>query len=149
MRHVTPYTEDDIESMSRILRENIAKHVFVIGGLFYMLDPLRAFIAQVENELFGDVVLATSIIAVAAMFAFFALSYEGVQSNKVGDRMFVHLTSGLLLFPIGVMFLVLQETLTSLLTFPPTVFNTTMWLVYAAVILWDFWNVKQIDTATP
>lgn len=132
-------------SMTHILQENVVKNIIVIILIVYFYTPIQEFISKIDSGVYGDIMLATSILAVAAMFGAFSFSYESINPYKTADRMFGHITSGLLLLPIGIMFMFLQVILTLEIGSRPTILITAIWLVYLSIILWDFWNVKRIE----
>lgn len=132
-------------TITHILQENIIKNLIVVIALVSTVHPIREFVGQVDSSFFADIMLAASILAVAAMFGAFGLNYESINPHKTFDRILTHVTSAALLFPIGVMFLIVQELLTTELNFFPTVMVAAIWFVYLAIVLWDFWNVKRVE----
>ncbi|MBI2416140.1 MAG: hypothetical protein HYV33_05800 [Candidatus Kerfeldbacteria bacterium] len=51
----------------------------------------------------------------------------------------------MLMLPIGLMFLIIQIVLTVELERAPKIIVATIWLVYGAIVLWDFWNVRRVE----
>jgi len=131
-------------SLGRIVQENIIKNLLIIIFLIFIHESIVDLIKNISPESYSDLILASSIFAVAAMFGFFSFSYADVNPYKPTERILAHLTSGLLLLPIGVMFSILQATLEQELNIRPTIIICCVWLVFASIVLWDFSNVNKI-----
>jgi len=145
MRPIWDVSHEKIVSITRIVQENVVKNIIVIVLLVVMYRPIEEFISGVNPEFFGDIIFATSIFVLAAMFGFFSLSYRDFNNEKLGNRLLIHLTSAMLMWPIGVMFIVIQHILTMQIGSTPFVLIVAMWCVYVAVVLWDFSNVKKVE----
>ena len=129
---------------SRVVQENVIKNILVMVGIILVSSPLHSFVQGVDPALLSDVMFATSILALAAMFGFFALSYGDFDLQQPAQRFLIHLTTAFLLLPIGVMFLLIQQILTIQLESFPSILVISIWFVYAAVVLWDFANVLKL-----
>lgn len=132
-------------SVARVVQENVFKNVFVVVLLVYINQPMRDFILSVDSGLYPDITFAASIVVLAAMFGFFALSYGDVDNKRVTNRVLMHITTAMLMFPIGLMFIMLQHMLTVQIGSFPRLLVSAMWSVYVAVTLWDFVNVKRAE----
>ena len=142
---LTRLFQDDAYTMSRIMQENIVKNMLVIVGLLYAFKPIQYLVENLSAEALSDTLLATSILAVAAMFGFFSISYADTDPNKIANRVFMHLTTAVLLLPIGLAFIIIQQTLTREIGTYPLVMLATTWCVYAGIVLWDFANVRRLE----
>lgn len=129
---------------SRIVQENVLKNILIIIGILTIHGPLVIFLESVNKDALGDVMFATSILALAAMFGFFALSYGDFNPKEALQRFLIHLTTGFLLFPIGVMFLIIQIILSLQIAATPFIIIFGIWFVYTSVVLWDFANVLRL-----
>lgn len=130
---------------SRLIQENVAKNIIAIVGLVLTYPYLTEFLESVDSGILTDIMFASSIVVLAAMFGFFSLPYSRMKPSAAIQRFLMHLTTGMLLYPIGVMFLMIQIIIAIQVTVFPTVIVGTIWLVYGAVVLWDFWNVLQVQ----
>jgi voltage-gated potassium channel len=139
-----PFWKSDGINVSRIVQENIVKNLVLVVLLMTSHHSVIELLHSVPAENFGDILFAVSIIALAAMFGFFSLSYGDMNPFKTFERFMVHLTTTALLFPIGLTFLIIQEMLVMQLPQYPTLLVVTIWLVFGSVVLWDFWNVKRV-----
>lgn len=130
-------------SVGRVIQENVVKNIVVIVAIYYSAHYVEEFFKDIDLAVLPDLLLATSVLAVAAMFGFFSLSYADLNISKPFDRFLIHLTTAMLMFPIGMMFLIVQMALRIELGRQPVFLDVTIWLVYAAIVLWDFWNVHR------
>ncbi|MEK7583216.1 MAG: ion transporter [Patescibacteria group bacterium] len=130
---------------SRLIQENVVKNIVLVVGIILIDHPLSKFLHQVDSGALGDVMFATSILALAAMFGFFSLSYRDFDPTRVSQRILIHLTTSFLLFPVGVMFLIVQTVLSIQIESSPTIIVFGIWFVYTAVVLWDFANVMKLQ----
>ena len=130
---------------SRIVQENVIKNIVVIIGIILIHEPIDTFLGSATVDVLGDVMFAASIIALAAMFGFFSLSYSDFDALRTSQRLLIHLTTGFLLLPIGAMFSIIQIIISIELSTFPTIIVAGIWFVYTAVMLWDFANVLKIS----
>ena len=66
--------------------------------LLFSYSFIKDFFLSVDQGNYSDILFVSSIFALAAMFGFFAFSYDDIDPLKTLDRTLAHLTSGLLLF---------------------------------------------------
>ncbi|MDP2630865.1 MAG: ion transporter [Candidatus Uhrbacteria bacterium] len=130
---------------SRIIQENVVKNISVIIGIILVHEPIDAFLRSTNVDVLGDIMFAASILALAAMFGFFSLSYGDFNPLRTSQRLLIHLTTGLLLLPVGVMFSIIQIIISIELATFPLILVAGIWFVYAAVMLWDFANVLKLQ----
>lgn len=139
------FWETAVVTTSRVAQENIIKNIVLVVLLFGMSNAVENYFRSVDVDVLGDVLLASSVIGVGAMFAFFSLSYQKMNIHSMGQRFFMHLTTGLLLLPIGIMFLIIQTILEIKLGSSPLMIVSVVWLVYGAIMLWDMWNALSVQ----
>jgi voltage-gated potassium channel len=130
---------------SRIVQENVIKNIVVIIGIIMIYGPIDAFLRGANPDALGDIMFAASILVLAAMFGFFSLSYADFDPLRTSHRVLIHLTTGLLLLPVGGMFSIIQVIISIELGTFPTVIAAGIWFVYTAVMLWDFANVLKVS----
>ncbi len=126
--------------VNNIVKENLIKNILVVFVIIFIADPLHSFILSIPKTVFGDLLLASSILVLAAMFGAFSYSYKDINPNKPFERIFAHLTTGMLILPIGVMFLIIQFILNMEIGFSSPLLIISIWFVYASIMLWDFAN---------
>ncbi|MBI4408032.1 MAG: ion transporter [Candidatus Kerfeldbacteria bacterium] len=129
---------------SRVAQENVVKNITVIITLYFCGHYVEQFFNGIDVAVLPDVILAASVLAVAAMFGFFSVSYADLNVTKTFDRFFIHITTAMLMLPIGMMFLVVEAALNVELEQHLNLLSAAIWLVYAAIVLWDFWNVRRV-----
>lgn len=125
---------------NNIIRENIIKNVLVVFVIVFVENPLHDFITSIPKTVLGDVLFASSILALAAMFGTFSYSYRDINADKILERIFAHVTTGMLMIPIGIMFLIIQFVLNREIGYSSPFLIISIWFVYASIVLWDFAN---------
>lgn len=125
---------------NNIIKENIIKNVLVVFTIVLVEKPLHDFITSIPKTVLGDMLFASSILALAAMFGTFSYSYRDININKTLERIFAHLTTGMLMLPIGIMFLIIQFVLNLEIGYSSPFVVISIWFVYASIVLWDFAN---------
>ncbi len=129
-----------------VVQENVVKNITVIVALYFSGHYVQTFFQAIDPATLPDVILAASVLAVAAMFGFFSVSYADLNVTKVFDRFLLHLTTAALMLPIGLMFLVVQVALQVEIQNQAHLMTAAIWLVYGSIVLWDFWNVRRVPT---
>ncbi|HBY73968.1 MAG TPA: hypothetical protein DEG44_04750 [Candidatus Kerfeldbacteria bacterium] len=128
-----------------IVQENVVKNIVVIVALYASEHYVQTFFSAIDPATLPDVILAASVLAVAAMFGFFSVSYADLNSSRVFDRFILHFTTAMLMLPIGLMFLVVQVALQVEIQSQVHLMSGAIWLVYGSIVLWDFWNVRRVE----
>ena len=132
--------------MRRILRENLLKNALLVLLLFFSYSPIADFLGHSElatdKPLAGDVLVAISIVAVIACFGNFAFTYEKVDASRA-HRLLAHLLSGMLMYVIGAS-LIFTRVLLATLMGPFVFVDILLALLYAAAVLYDFWDLFRM-----
>ncbi len=128
---------------SNIVKENMIKNVLIVFVIIFIADPLHHFILSIAKDVLGDLLFAFSTLTLAAMFGAFSYSYKDINPSKPIERLFAHLTTGMLMIPIGAMFLFIQFILSLEIGFSSPVLNISIWFIYTSIVLWDFANALR------
>ena len=83
--------------MKKIFIHNIIKNLIVLIILFFSWASLRDFLMKIDNGTAGDILMAVSILAVAAFFGCYSFNYEKRNDENLWFFL-AHLTTGLLTF---------------------------------------------------
>jgi len=133
--------------MQQIIKENLVKNFILIVLLILLYGPINNYLLDsdlaADKASAGDILVATSIIAVIACFGAFAFTYEGINEKKNYRRCLGHITTGLLILIIGIS-LIFTTILSSFIMGPFIIFNITAVLLYLAVIGYDFWDLLRL-----
>src|SRR3989344_760051 len=130
--------------LAHILRENVLKNLLILFGLALSIPAIAYYVQSVNPSHYANILMVINVIGVAAMFANFAFTYKGTNPRKPLDRIFGHLTSGLLVLAIGVIFIISGKILSIEMGAASVVMDAVIWMVYSAIVLWDFWDAKKI-----
>src|SRR3989344_2615690 len=128
---------------ANIVKENMIKNIAIVFVLILIADPLHNFILSIPEDVLGDLLFAFSTLTLAAMFGAFSYSYKEINPNKPFERIFAHLTTGMLMIPIGAMFLFIQFILSVKIGFSSPLLNVSIWFIYTSIVLWDFANALR------
>lgn len=128
--------------MKNVFLQNAIKNIIVVIILIFSWQPLHNFLIGVDNSAAGNILLAVSILAVAAFFGCFTFTYEKTKDDNYW-LFWAHLTTGLLTLVVGwslQMTVLLVEKLSS----PFIFFRFTSIIFYISLVLYDFWDLKRM-----
>ncbi|MCP4647356.1 MAG: hypothetical protein GY852_06415 [bacterium] len=134
--------------MKEAIREVLIKNILLVAILILLYFPISEHLigsglAQ-DKASAGDVLVATSIVAVIACFGCFAFTYEKVNAKDSLQRLLGHITTGLLVLIIGIS-LIFTSILVSFIMGPFPLFDGTLVLLYLACVGYDFWDILRLD----
>ncbi len=134
--------------MKKIYLENLVKNILIVVLLIPAYHQTQIFLLNspvaTDKSVIGSLLAAVSILAVTACFGNFAFTYEKVDYKNTYSRFLAHITTGLLMLLIG-----LSLEMTSVLSaqlignFP--IFNGSLFILYIASILFDFWDLRRVE----
>jgi hypothetical protein len=134
--------------MKKIYRENFIKNILIFFILVLSFEKIHSFIygsSIVTDKLSaGSLLVAVSILAVTACFGNFAFTYEKINSKDIFSRLLAHTTTGLLMLLIGLS-LEMTSVLSTILIGNFQIFNVSLFILYLASVLYDFWDLKRIE----
>lgn len=133
--------------MPRIRIENIVKNVILLAVLVPFYTSIRDFLstseAATDKGLAGNLLIIVSIVAVTACFGNFAFTYERVAAHNFLQRILAHMTTGLLMFIIGLA-LEMSAVLSHLLIGNFAALEFCWLSLYVGSVLFDFWDLERI-----
>lgn len=132
--------------MNKIFLHNIIKNVIVITILLVSWSSLHAFLIKIDDTTAGDVLVAVSILAVAACFGCYAFIYEKTADKQLWFIL-SHVTTGLLTLAVG-WSLQMTAILIENLVGPFAFFRYMLFVIYLSLVLFDFWDLKRIENIT-
>lgn len=124
--------------------KNIIIAVLLVPAYGVIQSNLANSSAVSDKSVLGSLLIAVSIIAVIACFGNFAFTYEKVKQSNANSRILAHATTGLLMFLIGLS-LEMTSVIVELLTGKLIVFDFSLFILYFASVLYDFWDFKRAD----
>lgn len=133
--------------MRQIFLENIVKNLLLLGVLIFLYPKIGQYFSTTElvndKALAGNVLVAISILAVIACFGAFAFTYETVNKKSLFARYLAHITTGLLMFIIGIS-LEMSAYLAEFLIGKFWILNLSWLGLYIATIGYDFWDLQRV-----
>lgn len=134
--------------MKNILWENVIKNIIVIFVLFIAYSQIHSFLFSSDftqdKSVIGSLLVVVSILAVTACFGNFAFTYEKIKRDKPAHRLLAHITTGLLMFLIGLS-LELTSVLAKLLVGNFYILDLGFLILYVASVLYDFWDLNRVE----
>ncbi len=136
--------------MKPYLWNNLWKNVGILVVLFIAYEPIYSEISKsslaVDKAGLGSLLVAVSLLSVAACFGNFAFTYEKVNLRKEESQLIAHITTGLLMLLIGLS-LEMTSAVVRLLMGPFVIFDLSLFLLYVASIFYDFWDLHRSASA--
>lgn len=134
--------------MRQIFLENIIKNLLLIGILIFLYPKIGEYFSAIglaaDKPLAGDLLVAVSILAVIACFGAFAFTYETINKNSLFARYLAHITTGLLIFVIGIS-LEMSAYLAEFLIGQFWILNLGWLGLYIATVGYDFWDLQRVE----
>lgn len=134
--------------MRTIFWENLVKNVIIILLLVLAYpvaqDSFLNTSLAADKASVGNLLIAISILAVTACFGNYAFTYEKINHKSPMSRFLAHLTTGLLMFLIGLA-LEMMSILTTTTIGNLPIFNLSLIILYLASVLYDFWDLKRVE----
>jgi hypothetical protein len=132
--------------MRKALIENIIKNIVIVGLLITCYFPAKDFLLSSElatnKGLAGDLLVAISILIVTASFGNFAFTYDKTKMEKFSSRILSHITTGLLMFLIGLS-IEMSAILSGILVGNFFILNIAWVTLYLASVSYDFWDFER------
>ncbi len=131
--------------MDALIRENITKNVLILlllGAVCAFLPSMVGDALALDKAAAGSMLTTISLISVIACFGCFAFTYEKVKMEDAKQRFLAHLTTGLLMFAIGIT-LALTSFVTRIVAGQLFIIDLLLILVYAACVCYDFWDLLR------
>lgn len=129
--------------MKRAYIENICKNIILIVLLWGFYYPVRAFLAQLRTEDYDAILIVSTLLIMAFLFADYAFTYSGLSAKMV-DRYIGHVITFLIMFGSGAL---LEITVISLdLRIEKTfiLFRFLAVIFYSSLVIHDFWDLKRV-----
>jgi len=129
----------------RILAENVLKNLIILVILYLTYGNIESFLmSNLAIEQAGNLLVAVSILAVTACFGNFAFTYECTDKGDSVSRLVAHMTTGLLMLVVGIS-LEMTAIIMNLILRDFWMFNFCLAILYAAIMLYDFWDLSRLE----
>lgn len=132
--------------MKTILLGNLVKNIVIILILIFAYPAVQTSFSTSsiasDKSVIGNLLIAISLFSIIACFGNFAFTYEKVRIKRLADLLLAHFTTGLLMLLIGLS-LEMTSALTNLLVGNLPIFDASLIILYAASVLYDFWDLKR------
>lgn len=131
-----------------IFWENVIKNIIIVFVLLIAYSQIHSFLFSSDftqdKSVIGSLLVVVSILAVTACFGNFAFTYEKIKVDKPVFRLLAHVTTGLLMFLIGLS-LELTSVLVKLLVGNFYILDFSLLILYMASVLYDFWDLNRAE----
>ena len=122
------------------LRENIIKNIILIVLLTVMFLPLQGFFESVSDTSHNSILLVTSLLIMAALFANYAFKYRDLGLKNIRVRILGHVTTFLVMLLIGILLeitVIVTNLVVRMFAWPIVLIAL---LFFVSTILYDFWD---------
>ena len=126
------------------IKENFIKNLIVLVCCFLFYPNLQSSLHNISVDVMSNFLFIISILIVTVSFANFAFTYEKNNQRDTTTRLLAHLTTGLLMFIIGIS-LEMTSVITSVLIGDFQIFNISLIILYLASVLYDFWDLNRAE----
>lgn len=127
----------------KILIENIIKNVILVILLILFYFPLKKFLVQLNMEDYDSILIVSTLLIMAFLFADYAFTYKFANLKNSPERFLAHLTTGIIMFGTGAL---LECTVVSLnLQIANNFFLLELIIVlfYISLVLYDFFDLND------
>jgi len=125
----------------KYIKENVVKNVLAIVILVFAYSSLQALFATVPADSYESIILATSILILAFLFADYAFEYHGKDIKNWRIRMLGHTQTFLTALGTGLSLEVVVIVLHLKMGVTTLFFPFIAIIFYASLVMYDFWDL--------
>lgn len=129
--------------MKKILLENTIKNTLILILLLILYKPMQDLFTNIGSEHYGNLLVTTSLLIMAVLFADYAFTYAHTKMKSPIDRYFSHSITFIIMLCTGlmlesVMILINLETGVNvwIITFVSAAF-------FLSLIMYDYWDILR------
>jgi len=129
--------------MRKILIENTVKNLIILILLFILYRPMLDLFKNISSEHYSDLLIVTSLLIMAVLFADYAFTYEHTRMESFWDRYLSHSVTFIVLLCTGLML----ESVVILINLET---NTNVWIItfiavafYISLAMYDYWDILR------
>lgn len=127
-----------------VLRENLIKNCILLVSLVVLFFPINTIMQDIAPENIDSVLLFSSLVFVAALFANFAFTYEFSDVKNRFERILGHSTTFFVMLSIGLLLEISVIAISIKIPSTTFMFAAIASIVYLASVLYDFWDIFRI-----
>ena len=129
--------------MKKILIENTIKNIIILILLFILYKPAQDLFKNIGSEHYGNLLITTSLLIMAVLFADYAFTYAHTKMNNFFDRYLSHGITFIIMLCTGLMLesvVILVNLETSINVWVITFVSVAF---YISLIMFDYWDILR------
>jgi|SRR3989344_43575 len=127
----------------RVFIENTVKNVIVALCLVIFYFQSKVFLLQTPSQDYDSIILLSSLLIVAFLFADFSFTYELSGLKSFGERMLGHTLTAIIIFGTGALLEIALTTLNLQIKREFLLLDLLGLLFYISLVLYDFWDLER------
>jgi len=129
--------------MKKVLIENTIKNIIILILLFILYKPALNLFKNIGSEHYGNLLITTSLLIMAVLFADYAFTYAHTRMKNSFDRYFSHGITFIIMLCTGLML----ESVVVLVNLETSI---NVWIItfvsvafYISLIMFDYWDILR------
>ena len=127
----------------RVFIENTVKNILVALCLAVFYFQSKSFLLQTPSQDYDSIILLSSLLIVAFLFADFSFTYELSGLKSFGERMLGHTLTAIIIFGTGALLEIALTTLNLQIKREFLLLDLLGLLFYISLVLYDFWDLER------
>lgn len=127
----------------RVFIENSVKNIVVALCLVVFYFQSKSFLIQTPSQDYDSIILLSSLLIVAFLFADFSFTYELSGLKSFGERMLGHTLTAIIIFGTGALLEIALTTLNLQIKREFLLLDLLGLLFYISLVLYDFWDLER------
>jgi hypothetical protein len=127
----------------RILIENLIKNIVITVLLVLFFFESRNFLLHTNTDDYDSIVLLSSLLIVAFLFADYSFTYELSNLKDMKERILGHIITGIIIFGTGALLEIALTTLNFKIQRQFVLLDLLGLLFYLSLVLYDFWDLER------
>lgn len=127
----------------RVFIENAVKNILVALCLAVFYFHSKSFLIQTPSQDYDSIILLSSLLIVAFLFADFSFTYELSGLKSFGERMLGHTLTAIIIFGTGALLEIALTTLNLQIKREFLLLDLLGLLFYISLVLYDFWDLER------
>lgn len=132
--------------MKKFILENFIKNILITAVLVAAYPLQVVTFKAIDRQYYDSLLLAASILIVAALFAVYTYSYAHSDLKVFWQRYLGHVITALITLCTGLLLEAVVIIINLIIGFHLWVFDVVAPLFYASLIMYDFWDLFRNAT---
>ncbi len=131
--------------MKKILIENTIKNVVILLFLLILYSPLLALFKKIDSRHYDSLLITTSLLIMAVLFADYAFTYAHTKMKNIFNRYLSHVLTFIIMLCTGLMLESVVIIVNLKTGFNVWVITFVSFAFYISLIMYDFWDILRSE----